>query len=243
LLKIQQEYEAAADEHAVAKLMLYSRARWFYLAMPGVFSDPPAGSEARRMTPIEGIARMITRPLRDHRARAEIREFDEAIEAVQQPWPARLDATAGLARKYPSTRSPSRRPGLLDALTRTMGSHEATASLSTAIPRDAEALARARASVGAVAVARYRQARQGGLPTALQDLVPEYLSAPLIDPYSGKELKYVHDATSYKVYSVGINRQDDGGKWDQNSDLQFSRRGNPPDIGISVGAWAAPGRR
>jgi hypothetical protein len=123
-----------------------------------------------------------------------------------------------------------------------MGAHRATASLSTAIPRDAEALARARASVGAVAAARYRQTHQGTSPATLQDLIPEYLSAPLIDPYSGRELKYVQDARTYKVYSVGINRQDDGGKWDQNSDLQFSRRGNPLDIGIAVGAPAAASR-
>jgi hypothetical protein len=240
LQRIQQEYEAAADGQIADRQMLYSRAQWFYYSMPGVFSDPPPGYEGRRITPIEGIVRMMARPLRDHRMRSEIREFDEAIGAAQQPWPARLDAAAALARKYPSVQS--RRPGLMDALTSPMGSHRATASLSIAIGRDAEALARARASVGAVAAARYRQAHQGTLPATLRDLIPEYLSAPLVDPYSGKELKYVHEGTSYKVYSVGINRQDDGGTWDQTSDLQFSRRGNPPDIGISVGAWPAAGR-
>ena len=242
LRKMQLEYELAADERAFANQMLYSRAYWFYYAMPGVFSDPPTGYEARRMTPVEGIARMITRPLRDRRMRAEIQEFDEALDAVRQPWPARLDAVAGLVRKYPSARSLSRRPGLLDALTRPMGSHAATASLSMAIARDAEALARARASVGALAAARYRQAHQGTLPATLQDLIPEYLAAPLIDPYSGQELKYVHVGPAYKVYSVGMNRQDDGGTWDQNSDLQSSRRGNPPDIGISVGPRPPAGR-
>lgn len=240
LQKIQQEYEAAADEHAGHKQMLYSRASWFYYSMPGVFSDAPPGYEGRRITPLEGIARMVTRPLRDQRARAEIREFDDAIHAARQPWPARLDAAAALARKYPVM--PSRRVGLVEVLTRPSGLHSATASLSTGVARDAEALARARASVATVAVARFRRAHQGTLPAALQDLIPEYLPALLNDPYSGKEMKYVHHGTSYKVYSVGINRQDDGGKWDQNSDLQWSRRGNPPDIGISVGARPAGGR-
>jgi hypothetical protein len=36
------------------------------------------------------------------------------------------------------------------------------------------------------------------------------------------------------VYSIGANRQDDGGVWEQHSDLQLSRRGNPLDIGIAV---------
>lgn len=236
LQRIQQEYDAAADEHALEKQMLYSRAYWLSYSMPGVFSDLPAGFGPRRITPIEGIATMVIRPLRSHRTLAELREFDEVVEAVRQPWPARLDAAAGLVKKYPNTRSQSRRPALLESLTRPFGSHSATVSLSIAIARAAEALASARASVGAVAVARYRHAHQGALPATLQDLIPEYLSAPLIDPYTGKEFTYRHDRRNYKVYSAGINRQDDGGEWEQNSDLQVTRRGNPPDIGISVGA-------
>jgi hypothetical protein len=243
LQQIQQEYEAGADERALEKQMLHSRAYWLYYASPGVFSDPPSGYAARRITPIEGIANMLARPLRDHGTVAELREFAEAIEAARQPWPGRLDAAARLAKKYPSVRSQSRRRGLLESLGRPYGSHSGSASLSIVVARDAEGLARVRASVGAVAVARYRLGHDGALPTALQELIPEYLSAPLLDPYTGKELQYRRgDRNKYKVYSVGSNKQDDGGVWEQASDLQLSRRGNPPDIGIAVGAWTAAGR-
>ena len=240
LQKIQQEYEAAADERALEKQMLYSRASWLHYASPGVFSDPPAGYAARRITPIEGIITMLARPLRDHRTVAELREFDEALHAARQPLPARLDDAAVLAKKYPSVRSQSRRRGLLESFGRPFGAHAGPFSLSIAVARDTETLAGTRASVGAVAVARYRHAHDGALPARLHDLIPEYLSAPLIDPYSGKELQYRRgDRSQYKVYSVGSNRQDDGGRWEQHSDLQLSRRGNPPDIGIAVGAWPA----
>jgi hypothetical protein len=60
------------------------------------------------------------------------------------------------------------------------------------------------------------------------------MAAPLIDPYSGAELKHQCDGSGFTVYSVGANRKDDGGTWEQHSDLQLSRRGNPPDIGIVV---------
>jgi hypothetical protein len=72
------------------------------------------------------------------------------------------------------------------------------------------------------------------MPDTLRKLVPEYLPVPLIDPFTGAELKYRHGATSYKIYSVGADRKDNGGVWEQHSDLQLSRRGNPPDIGIAV---------
>jgi hypothetical protein len=243
LQEIQQEYEAAADEHALEKHLLYSRAFWLSVTMPGLFSEPPAGYEARRITPLEGIATRLTRALRDHRTLTELREFDEAAAAARQPWPARLDAVAALTAKYPSVRSGSMRPRLLDALTRPFGSHVSTASLSTVVAGVAETLARTRASVGTVAVARYRQAHHGALPASLGELIPEYLSSPLIDPYTDRELQYRRgDGSKYKVYSVGFNRRDDGGVWEQHSDLQSSRRGDPPDIGISVGPWPAAGR-
>jgi hypothetical protein len=242
LQKIQQEYEAVTDEHAVEKQIVYSRAHWLHFVIPGVFGEMPAEFAGQRMTPLEGIARRVTRPLRDRGSLAELREFNETVEAARQPWPAILDAAETLRRKYPNLSSQSRRPGLLEALTHPFGLHTGPVGLSRAVSRAAETLASTRASVGAIAIARYRQTHQGAVPASLQDLIPEYLSAPLIDPYSGKELKYVHDGTRYKVYSVGINREDDGGTWDQHSDLQLSRRGNPPDVGISVGAWPAAGR-
>jgi hypothetical protein len=179
----------------------------------------------------------LARPLRDHRLVAEIDEFDQAIEVAEKPWPATFDAINAFAKAHPSIRSQSMPPGLLENLTRPLGAHIATNVMTSYAGAIAETLARVRSSVGAVAVARYARDHANALPETLQKLVPEYLSGRLIDPFSGDELKYRHDAGGYKVYSVGSNRKDDGGEWEQHSDLQFGRRGNPPDVGIAVGSW------
>lgn len=100
-----------------------------------------------------------------------------------------------------------------------------------------EALARTRASIIVIAVERFHHDHKGQWPATLQQLVPEYLAAPLVDPYTGGEFRYWEKCGGYKVYSVGINRKDDGGVFEQHSDLQQSRRGNPADVGIEVGLW------
>jgi hypothetical protein len=235
LQKIQTEYERAADDQALEKRLGFQRAQWLYFMLPGVVSDLPPGYAAVRVNPLGAIVMRLARPMRDHGAVGELREFDDAFGAVSQPWPAKLDAATAITQKYRFTQSQSRRPGVVERLTRPFAAHFAGVSLEGAVMNAAEALASARASVGAVAVARYSRAHEGAPPASLRDLVPQYLSGPLIDPYTGKEMKYLHDGRTFKVYSVGINRQDDGGKWDQTSDLQESRRGNPPDIGIVVG--------
>ena len=235
LQKIQKEYENAADDHSVARRLRYLRAGWLYYALPGVVSDSPPGYMPARVNPLGAVAMRLARPMRDHSIVRELREFDEALLATSSPWPSKLDAATAITGKYRYTRSQSRRRGFFARLTRPYDSHRAATALEGIVREAAETLARTRASAAAVAVARYRQAHDGTLPVSLQALIPEYLAAPLVDPYTGNELKYVHDGASYKVYGFGINRTDDGGRWDLNSDLQTSRRGDPPDVGIAVG--------
>ena len=232
LRAIEAEYLAAADEGAFAAWMRRQRAVWLWSALPGTVSDAP---ESFRMTPLEAIARRVVRPLRDHRAVEELDEFDSAIDIATQPWPTKLDAIAAFGETRQSRSSQSMPRGLLATLTRPLGAHVASHDLNSYIGGMTETLARNRASAGAVAVALYRRENGGQYPETLSALVPSYLPATPIDPYSGAELKYRHDANGYKVYSVGANRKDDGGVWEQHSDLQLSRRGNPPDVGIAVG--------
>jgi len=76
-------------------------------------------------------------------------------------------------------------------------------------------------------------------PPPCATLFPPILPRRSFDPYTGSELKYLREGARYNVYSVGLNRQDDGGVWEQRSDILTSRRGNPEDVGIAVGAWPA----
>ncbi|HUS34068.1 MAG TPA: hypothetical protein VM680_01830 [Verrucomicrobiae bacterium] len=89
--------------------------------------------------------------------------------------------------------------------------------------------AEARMAGIAFAVERYRHAR-GALPHKLADLVPEFMPQMPVDPFDGKPLRYIPTETGYRLYSIGDDEMDDGGrvapKWkklnDQNTyDLVF----------------------
>jgi hypothetical protein len=235
--KLQHEYASIADERLFENWMLRERAYWLSYTMPGVFGDEPPGFEPQRITPLEAVATRLARPLRDRRTVIELNEFEVAIEVAKQPWPRKIDRVRSFVSTHRANGSQSMRRGLFESLTRPFGAHAASGIMNSYIEGMAEMLARARASIGVIAVARYQRDHKGQLPGTLQQLVPTYLSTPLIDPYSGTELHYWHECGGFKVYSVGINREDDGGKWEQHSDLQQSRRGNPADVGIEVGLW------
>jgi hypothetical protein len=234
LEQVQHEYIAVADETRFQRWIARERAAWLSYALPGAFGDPPPGYTEQKTSPVEGVATRALRPLRDHRLVEELNEFDDALAIAKQAWPGKLDAIAAFVTTRPPGRSQSIRRGLVDTLSRPLGAHMASSALGGYIGGMTETLARNRASAAAIALARYRRDHADACPDTLQQLVPQYLAAPLIDPYSGAELKHQCDGTGFKVYSVGANRKDDGGRWEQHSDLQLSRRGNPPDIGIAV---------
>jgi len=237
LEKLQREFTSLSDDRAVEKWMLRERAYWLSVTMPGMFSEEPAGFGPRRMTPIEAITSRLVRPLRDHRVVAELSEFDAALEVAKRPWPQTIEDAAEFVSSHRANHSSSMSRSLVESFTRPLGAHVASGVMTGYFEAIAESLARARASIGVLAVARYQNDHQGESPATLQQLAPAYLPAPLIDPYTGTELHYWHDCGGFKVYSVGIDRKDDGGKWEQHSDLRQSRRGHPADVGIEVGVW------
>jgi hypothetical protein len=68
-----------------------------------------------------------------------------------------------------------------------------------------------RAIVAALAIERFRLAHEGKLPATLDELVPDLLEAVPIDPCDGKPLRLAIIEEGYVVYSVGTDKQDDGG--------------------------------
>jgi len=48
------------------------------------------------------------------------------------------------------------------------------------------------------------------------NLVPEFLAAVPADPFNEQPIKYKHAGTGYRIYSVGIDGDDDGGLNGQN---------------------------
>jgi len=51
-------------------------------------------------------------------------------------------------------------------------------------------------------------------PDGLEDLVPDYLPAVPMDPFSGAPFVYDRAESPYRLYSVGPDGRDEGGRWD-----------------------------
>ena len=71
--------------------------------------------------------------------------------------------------------------------------------------------ARLRCASAALGCERYRLAR-GAWPSALEELVPEFLPRLPIDPFDGKPLRFRRENDQVVFYSVGEDRRDDGGR-------------------------------
>jgi hypothetical protein len=68
-----------------------------------------------------------------------------------------------------------------------------------------------RMTITVIALKRF-YLRQGRHPASLSELVPAFLAAELIDPWSGKPFHYqLHQDGGFTLYSVGEDGQDDGG--------------------------------
>jgi ABC-type transport system involved in multi-copper enzyme maturation permease subunit len=89
---------------------------------------------------------------------------------------------------------------------------------------DAAITARVRVLQSALAAERY-SLEKGKPPATLEALVPEFLPGAPLDPFSGTTLNLKPDGAALKIYSVGTDRVDDGGKMGNHSkgDIVFSR--------------------
>lgn len=86
----------------------------------------------------------------------------------------------------------------------------ATGALFDAAARN---IATDRAVDAGIACELYRR-EHGKLPLTLDALVPKYLPSIPIDPFTGNPMIYKVEDTGFKIYSLGKNKVDDGGKLD-----------------------------
>jgi hypothetical protein len=84
--------------------------------------------------------------------------------------------------------------------------------LSHTVIRDASTRATLRVALTAVAVERWRLAHSAEIPDSLETLVPAILPSIPTDPFDGQPLRFKRLARGYVIYSVGPDRQDDGGR-------------------------------
>jgi hypothetical protein len=163
---------------------------------------------------------IAARPFAMHALSRQLDEFSALLAAADAPWPDRIDRTVEVGG-YP-TAPPQRDPRVL---------------LRGFIEFEADRLAMIRCSRIAVAMERYR-AEHGSYASRLDALIPTYLPAVPVDPYSGKFMLLSSSADSYAVYSVGRNRRDDGGadlgtRW--STAPIFSSATYGADVGVRIG--------
>ncbi|MDR3405354.1 MAG: hypothetical protein P4L99_22865 [Chthoniobacter sp.] len=82
----------------------------------------------------------------------------------------------------------------------------------------------------AIALERFRRAH-GALPERLSEVVPQYLPCVLLDPLDGEEMRYARDAANrYRLWSVGLDQEDDGGKVKVKKESESKEDEAPDDI-------------
>jgi len=162
----------------------------------------------------------LMRPWRTHVMNRTLASYADMIRVSGEPWPSRMDAIVDTEYAPPfSSRDRVR------------------AFMRSVIEAEAERLALVRAARIVVAVELYEREHAERLPPSVGDLVPAYLPAAPIDPFSGRPLRLVGDRRAYTVYSVGRNRRDDGGRDIGQSfggDTAWPRQSAGTDVGIRI---------
>jgi hypothetical protein len=92
-----------------------------------------------------------------------------------------------------------------------------------------------RCAVAAVAAERYRR-RNGHWPEQLSDLVAEFLPAVPLDPFDGAPLHLRRTDDGLIIYSLGADRQDNGGNINRNSNAS-------PGTDLGLRLWDVGRRR
>lgn len=137
-----------------------------------------------------------------------VRSMVRLIDAASAPCPRALDLTESLRSELVDSPRAS--------LTRRFHIFSKMLLPSMVGVTEKEALDRANLAIArcAIAIERHRLANQGELPARLEDLVPRFLPETPLDPFDGQALRYRRLEAGYRIYSIGINRKDDGGGTD-----------------------------
>jgi hypothetical protein len=138
---------------------------------------------------------VVNRPWRTHQLNSQLAWYVEVLAAAEAPWPARIDEIVDTSVEYFN----------LDVPFSPERMRQFVSSLVTSL-----AVIRSLRTV--VAIERYRRSHEEQLPASLTDLVPAQLASIPDDPFTGRPVRYVRAEDGYVVYSLGVNRTDEGGE-------------------------------
>jgi hypothetical protein len=80
------------------------------------------------------------------------------------------------------------------------------------VGREAMCLANLRLALTAIALEQFRAAHGNRYPDGLSELTPNYLAAPLMEPFDNQPLRYRQQGKGYVLYSIGPDLKDNGGE-------------------------------
>lgn len=84
-------------------------------------------------------------------------------------------------------------------------------ALGAVIQKEARRVAMLRMTQTIIAIERYRLAHDGLPPASIDELTPGFLPSVLADPFDGQPLRYRRLNKGCVVYSLGTDKEDDGG--------------------------------
>jgi hypothetical protein len=188
LADLQHAMDAWPDADATVADVMRDRARFIEMSRTPVYPGV-----------VFVIGHAVFHPFALHNARRELLSFDSAIAAAHGSWRDRW-ALAIDAQRASIQRFRIHPPSLFEKIE---DPYTVLTPLSTyTLTASAKEIAARRLIAGAVAIERFRRAHPAAppAPVELQE-----------DPFSGKPLVFKSDATGYVIYSLDVNRKDDGG--------------------------------
>ena len=232
LQRVHSAMREIDDDAALEQSVLVERA--FYIRN---YWDESRGWYARHRDVPNDAVSYVTRPLMTRRFVEMIEITTTLLERSRQPWPQRLHVDV------PDEPRGSRGRVGFPFVVGKYAPYALASSYRSRATSMATALALIRTADAAIAIELYRRSHGGTLPDTLAQLVPVLLAAVPVDPFSGREIRYVRTPERWVVYSVGQNEKDDGGLkveypvWRSGG---FQNRDAPPDLGVAI--RLSPGR-
>ena len=161
-----------------------------------------------------------------------LHRFELGLEALAQRWPLPLDWAENIHRQ--DTLDQGRGLGMLGLLL-------SQSTIEPMIESSARAVARQRCAIILLAVQRHHL-RHGQWPASVAAIDSDLFgNSPLpaewlLDPCDGNPLKFKETADLILIYSIGEDRQDNGG----DIDLDDTSTTRPADIGYAIRKSAIP---
>jgi hypothetical protein len=188
LADLQHAMDAWPDVDATVGDVMRDRARFIGMSQTPVY---PGVSFV--------IGHTVFHPFALHSARRELLAFDSAVAAAHESWRDRWGLALGAQRasiQRLRTHPPSLFEKLADPYT------VLTPFSAYTLTASAYEIAARHLIAAVLAIERFRRGHPAAAP------VPVELQE---DPFSGKPLVFKSDATGYVIYSLDVNRTDDGG--------------------------------